>query len=129
MRFKGNKSHSRIPKDSRRIPIFGDPVRGNGEDHGKWYRCWNCGFICNSDRDALGDSQSRDGRVLTDYAQQLDLSAIKPQAMLGGISVVHSVAEYGADETAKGVRNAIMVSSSASSGCPLCGSLNYRGDY
>lgn len=129
MRFKGNKAHSRIPKDSRRIPLYGDPIRGDGQDYGKWYRCWNCGFICNINRDALGDSQSRDGVVHTVYAQQPDPGVTKPQATLGGALGVHSVSEYGADGTAKGVRNAIMVSSSASSGCPFCGSLNWKGDY
>lgn len=129
MRFKGNKAHSRIAKDSRRIQLWGDPIRGDGQDHAKWYRCWNCGFICNIERDALGDSQSGSGVVHKDYAQQPDPGTVKLEATLGGISAVHSISEEGADGTAKGVRNAIMVSSSASSGCPFCSTLNWKGDY
>ena len=129
MRFKGNQAHSRIAKDSRRIQLWGDPIRGDGQDFGKWFRCWNCGFICNSERDALGDSQSRDGRVHKDYAQNPDPGTVQKQATLGGPSNVFVASEQDSGGTAKGVRNAIMVSSSASSGCPLCGSLNWRGDY
>jgi len=36
------------PKRKRTIPLYGE-----GDDKGKWYKCWNCGFPCNIDRDSL----------------------------------------------------------------------------
>lgn len=123
MRFRGNIGRSRIAKDSRRIPIYGDPIAGDGEDAGKWFRCWNCGFVCNAERDALGDSQSRHGGAYADYAQSPD--GVQREAMLGGIASIHMATKMGSTA----IRNAIMVSSSASTGCPMCHSLNWRGDY
>jgi len=58
---------SRIRKESRTIPLYGDADRGNGLDDGRYFRCWNCGFICNIDRDALGGSESRDGISYEDF--------------------------------------------------------------
>lgn len=58
---------SRLRKESRTIPLYGDADRGNGLDDGRYYRCWNCGFVCNIDRDALGDSESRDGLHYEDF--------------------------------------------------------------
>ena len=94
---------SRLPKESKTIPIYGHPERGDGEDNGKYYRCWNCGFVCNVDRDALGDQSSRSGAAYETYAQ---------------------VDEYG---VATG-KTRYKVSES-STGCPLCHSKNWRGDY
>ncbi len=139
-RFKGNLKVSRIPKESRTLAQWGDPIRGDGLDHGKWYRCWHCGFYCNSDRDALGDSQSRSGVVHEDYAQQPDpgynyaqneagIAKDNQQAVLGGSIVAYEVAaENDAAADPKSVRNAIRVSDKGS-GCPFCFSKNWRGDY
>ena len=52
-----------LPKRSRTIPLF-----GTGDDAGKYYRCWNCGFICNAERDTLGDGNSYGGDNHTDFA-------------------------------------------------------------
>ena len=29
-------------------------IRGVKEDTNKYFRCWNCGFVCDSQRDSLG---------------------------------------------------------------------------
>ena len=52
----------KLPKRSRTRPI-----RGKGDDEGKYFRCWNCGFICNKDRDELGDAESNAGDNHLDY--------------------------------------------------------------
>lgn len=41
---------NRLPKFRRTIP-----VKGIEEDQDKYFRCWNCGFICKVGRDALND--------------------------------------------------------------------------
>ena len=30
-------------------------VKGSGEDADRYFRCWNCGFVCDSQRDSLGE--------------------------------------------------------------------------
>jgi len=134
-RFHGNIKQRKIPKESRTLPVYGHPIRGDGLDHAKWYRCWNCGWLCNSDRDALGDSQSRSGVSHKDYAQQPDPGYSYPEGE-AGISKKNQTAVLGDalmagesehDGSPKSVKNAIMVSSPR--GCPLCGTLNWRGDY
>lgn len=123
MRFRGNVAHSKITKDSRRIPVYGDPIRGDGNDYNKWYHCWNCGFLCNVDRNAIGDSQSRDGVVFKDYSQQI--AGGKDTAILGDVLIA---GENDAEGNPKAVKNSLMVSEDTY-GCPFCGTLNWRGDY
>ena len=43
------------PHDAKTIRIPGSSDKGPDDDYGKWYKCWNCGFLCNIDRDPLGD--------------------------------------------------------------------------
>jgi len=134
-RFRGNRSVSRIRKESRTIPVYGSFERGGGEDANKWFRCWNCGFLCNVERDAQGDSQSRSGVVHEDYAQQPDPGYGYPQretnilannqtATVDGL-VASKLDSAGDAAVAK---NAIMVSSN-SRGCPFCHTLNWMGKY
>ena len=57
------RPHKRkLTKRSRTIPVYGE-----GADKGKYFRCWNCGWICNVDRDELGDSDSSSGNDHTDF--------------------------------------------------------------
>ena len=57
-------------KRKRRIPL-----RGSFEDEGKYYRCWNCGFICNIERDAFGEDENLSGLDFTGfYTRCLGLS-------------------------------------------------------
>ena len=94
---------TKLRKDSKTIPLKGHPERGDGLDFGKYYRCWHCGFVCNVERDALGDAQSRSGTV-TELYNQVD--------------------EYG---DANGDQRYKV--SESSTGCPLCHSRNWLGTY
>ena len=134
-RFRANRALSRIRKDSRTIPVDGSYERGGGEDAKKWYRCWNCGFLCNVERDALGDSQSRSGAVYEDYAQQPDPGYGYPQQETNTLSNNQTatvdglvVSELDPAGDAVGTKNAIWVSNK-SRGCPFCHTLNWRGDF
>lgn len=153
-RFKGNKSDRRLRKESRTIPLWGSLERGGGQDHDKWYRCWFCGWTCNDQRDALGDSQSRSGVIHEDYNPTLnvvtrnmgvgasgdtttaiidepDRSIYSSVAVDGKSAVLGNSLVVGEQDSAgdnKGVRHPIRVSEK-SFGCPFCHSLNWRGDY
>ena len=72
---------SRIRKEARTIPLYGNPDRGNGLDDGRYYRCWNCGFICNIDRDKLGGHG--DGISYEDFPVPFDAS-LNSVSRLGG---------------------------------------------
>lgn len=49
----------RLPREKRAISIFGATAYIEGrvvkDQSNKFYRCWNCGFLCNTDRNKLGD--------------------------------------------------------------------------
>lgn len=107
---------NRLPKRSRTIP-----VKGFGEDKGRYFRCWHCGFVCNKDRDALGNSESRSGIT---YGESL-LHAVEPaRCVLGG-----SINHYHTAVSNNGYGLKHQIKPSNVRGCPFCGTLNWRGDY
>jgi len=113
----------KIRHDSKTIPVPGHRDYGDGEDHGKWYRCWNCGFLCNIDREALGGPEDSPG-VITQTFTTLDQY---------GNTTGHCEGTHGADQTACEASGGTWVTTLyepvVESGCPLCGTLNWRGDY
>lgn len=147
------KTHNRLRtrklrKQSRTIPLPGNAVRGNGEDAGKYFRCWHCGFICNVERDDLGDVDSTDGVSYTIHAQMYstDVGTTpggNPYGHPGGeihgcnypdallkmcvLGHGHIVLKNGADGDPLGIYQ--NWTPDVTSGCPLCGCRNWRGDY
>ena len=124
------RPHKRkLIKRSRTLPVYGE-----GDDEGKYFRCWNCGFICKVGRDELGDSDSSAGDEHTDYHQTHHCStydlpdAASRYATLGGDTGHYQVAQLkGIDGNPVTIRHDF--TSDISSGCPFCGTKNYRGDY
>lgn len=126
---------SRHSRQLRQRRIRGDkrpfPLPGIGEDEGLYYRCWVCGFRVKSDRDELGDEQSRSGIVHEDH----HLTAFgargngDPHSVMSKLSGFSSFGrtmialEIGADGTAKTIRHSHFVTGS---GCPFCHSKNWR---
>jgi rubrerythrin len=41
-------SERKLPRQKRSLPIYGER-----EDANKYWHCWNCGFVCNIQRDTL----------------------------------------------------------------------------
>ena len=121
------RAHKRsLKKRSRTLPIY-----GKGADAGKYFHCWNCGFVCDKDRDELGDSSSKGG---DGHLDALDLIVNVPggntanHAVLGGsIGHYHVAALVGPDSIPVLVEHTFK--SDVSRGCPHCGSTNWRGDY
>ena len=112
-----------IEKRSRTIPLKGNPVRGDGEDSGKYYKCWNCGWICNLDRDALGDSESEANITPTVYTQ-LDQYGSEVYHCFGSAGSTQAICEAAGGEWTSTRYKPVV-----NSGCPMCGSPNWRGDY
>jgi hypothetical protein len=92
----------RLKRESKTIPIPGHKDYGDGEDDGRYFHCWYCGFVCNKERDELGGPEDRANVRSQPYSQ---------------------VDQYG--DSAGTTRYEPVVDT----GCPLCGSLNWRGDY
>lgn len=101
----------------------GNSIRGDGEDAGKYYKCWNCGFTCNVDRDALGDSESEANITPTAYTQVDQYGDTKYHCQ-GAAGATQTICE-----AAGGTWSATRYQPEGSGGCPLCHSPNYRGDY
>jgi len=123
---------SRIRRQARTIPLYGDPERGNGLDDGVWYRCWNCGFINSTDRNSLGGPESGDGIVVQDFAVPvhgaetgIPYSGI---ARLGGVLAPVTIA-LGVDELGETQPIEEHHLPVVTGGCSFCGSLNWKGDY
>ena len=109
----------RIPKQSRTLPL-----RSEGEDDGKYYRCWNCGFICKDGRDSLGDDNTPDGTVLTDSLNAVTGRPYNAHSIEISRVTVLPIAQ--SDGTAREVTHRFAVSGN---GCPLCHTQNWKGDY
>lgn len=126
---RGKVSH-RPRRRSRRIPI-----RGYNADTGRYFRCWNCGFICNKDRDLLGDNDSQPGTVYTVYTPPADATIAGSGDPLAVISVMDSISSMGVSLATDTDGSSITATTSpilydiSGTGCPFCHSLNWRGDY
>ena len=121
------RAHRRkLKKESRTLPIF-----GRGDDEGKYFHCWYCHFVCDKDRDELGDSATKGGDGHLDALSpvvNVPGGNTSNQAVLGGSTGhYHAAARIGPDSNPTEVRH--NYKSDVSRGCPMCGSTNYRGDY
>ena len=121
------RERSRKPRgDSRTIPI-----RGYGDDDGKYFTCWYCGFTCNKDRDKLGGLGSKDG--LNHEAVSRTAPGAEPGEHLSALAVLdgdlnHFETTLKADSSGNGIPP-VVVFTTTGTGCPLCHSHNWRGDF
>jgi hypothetical protein len=133
MQYKAQRHSRKLRNKSRAIPLKGNKVRANGEDDGKYYRCWNCGFICDVTRDSIGGSQSGSGDNHEDfYGPALGVKDATDKfnsliTLRGASRLSHVLLENGSDGDPKEIRHDF--TSVVTGGCPLCGTYNYKGDY
>jgi hypothetical protein len=107
---------TRLPKRKKTIR-----VPGSFEDKNKYLRCWNCGFIVNTERD-LGSSD-RDGNYCEDFAvegQAVSGNGVDPILGMETLDGVGIVLENGADGDPITDYYTPRVPK-VSHGCPLCG--------
>jgi hypothetical protein len=58
---------TKLPRERKTIRLkAGDKGTGREQiDHGRYFRCWHCGFICDIERDEL--SEGRNGSSVSNY--------------------------------------------------------------
>ena len=113
-------SQKRLRKQKKTIRLYGE-----NEDAGKYYRCWNCGFICNIDRDSLGDG---DGLTHTDfyissYGSHDSSSPLNAFVVLDGINEGHVLLKSMADSSTEPIYHELQT---GGNGCPSCHTLNWK---
>lgn len=97
------------------------------------YRCWFCGFICNENRDVLGDAESINQITYGDaqtpqHPDDGTLEGLSSVTVLGGALNSFVSMEYAADGSSlKGIVHDNY--RTATTGCPFCGTLNWKGQY
>lgn len=120
----------KLKKESRTIPLIGSGV-GEADESGQFYKCWNCGWVCDVERDELGGSDDTVGLAIENYSVTSypgSPGELTGQAVLGGdIEHFQVTLEVDADGVPLEIEEhwrAVSVS-----GCPMCGCRNWRGDY
>ena len=120
-----------LPHEKKTINFWGAESPGGGwssgpDQSGVMFQCWNCGFICNTKRDELGDGV---GYVVTDEARikfhRLGTGDIKD------ISLSIGAYQSGArlmllDASGNPVTVNHNFTQKVFAGCPHCGSKNYK---
>lgn len=113
---------TRIPKEAKALP-----KKARGEENGKLFECWNCGFTCNTDRD--DDSRSTAGDNHTDSRSPalgyVENGVEDRMITLDEFSFYHTLLAKTADGTAATVVHDHLTN--VTKGCPFCGTTNYRG--
>lgn len=130
----------RLPREKRTISIFGATSYIDGQvvkdQSGRFYKCWNCGFVCNTDRDKLGDGE---GFYVTDvpdypfvynqgassYEHPCDPNTARWDTTISvdTITTPHMMKLDSQGNPVTVIHNNISI---ITSGCPHCGCKNYR---
>lgn len=135
MRFLNPTHRTTIHHRARTIP-----VPGLGDDNGRFFKCWACGFECDRDQDNLGGPKDRNGVVLESYTvkypntdaaltgtEGLSADGQTPLQLVGDSGGVDTVGmAIGPDGTAD-TNQFYHLAPVVESGCPLCGSRNWLG--
>lgn len=112
---------NRLPRFRKTIP-----VKGTAEDQGKYFRCWNCGFVCKDGRDALGD-----GPVgITPSVSDPDPADCRPtpgdpRSVMIDFNPSFCLMELDAAGAYKEIY--VPRAATVTSGCPMCGIKTWKG--
>jgi hypothetical protein len=112
----------------QRNPARTIPIPGYGDDAGRWFRCWNCGFICDSERDLIDPTGQRGVEVVEYSLTSAESRLIEPgvYAHAGGPFVVGVTMRLDSDGSYTAPNR--LYRRSVTGGCPSCGIKNWRGD-
>ena len=109
----------------KHIPLAGDshsmPYKRRGDE--SLWKCWNCGFICDEDRDDSSGSKAGDNHLVN------ALPACGGTGLDGMIIPIEIGTECRLmEQDADGdVTIHHIYSTNVTKGCPFCGSTNYKG--
>ena len=92
------------------------PIPGEWDDEGKWFRCQVCGFVCELGKTELGEGSG------VDHTRYYKDESLFDEA---GIAIVGGEILDEAGLTIQ-VENLDVWQSDISTGCPLCGSKNWK---
>ena len=145
MRFSGRRDSRRTSARIRTLP-----VRGKGDDAGRFYRCSNCGFVCDLDRDRLEGENAKAGNdtqiVITasdpangiplDYVAGLEFPFVFGShfgrmqragvaVLSGDLNFFHTAMEEAPDGDPQPIYHAM--EPEVRYGCPFCGTTNWKG--
>ena len=116
-------SQKSAPRRKRALQLVGE-----FEDSGKWYRCWNCGFINNIDRNQVADSFTGG-----DNSQVQEYDGLTPTAFGTGDPRYAMLAlGFGSirlmqlDASGAVMTPQVSRSTKITGGCSFCGCLNYK---
>ena len=109
-RYNETRSN-RVPHQKRTIKLA-----GSGDDDGKWYRCWYCGFINNIDRNVTG---SGEGLSYSVGVIDNDIKGNATKSFMIGNSGTSVILKDGFSERHN-------IGAYSVSGCSFCGCKNYR---
>lgn len=139
--------------NSRTLPVRSrdNYTESNGVDDrgdtGKYFRCWNCGFVCNSDRDELGDKDSKaavstqiyDQKYSSDNENTTDGSTRQIGSPIHGdndgvpllkmLTLRSGHVIHKKDAAGDNVKIRHNWEPKVTGGCPFCGTRNWRGDH
>ncbi len=109
-----------IPKLKRPHPLWG------ADDHsGRFFKCWVCGFICDSERDKVGDGVGYHSRVVVDPGTFVSGAGdIKDTILSVDNDTIIHLSAIGSDGTP--IPTVHNFSYEIFEGCRNCGSKNYR---
>ena len=119
----------KLRKESKRIPIHGSSERGDGRDSGRYFECWHCGFICDAERDFLGGPEDSARVTPVSYNQVGEDTTTAAYHCQGALASTSPTVDQTACEAAGGTWSRVRYKPEVESGCPFCGTPNWRGDY
>lgn len=109
---EGRFGSTRIRKEKRSIP-----VPGQGTDEGRYFKCWNCGFVCDIQKNALDTGRAGNSHTpatLTPGRYVGDAASVKFR--VGRPIILRELDSIG-NQKAIYIQRSVTVSS----GCPFCG--------
>ena len=108
---------TRLPRQARSIPY-----KSRGDE--KLFKCWNCGFICNEDRDDSSGLEAGDSHTVSTLpafgGTGLDGMIIPTE--IGKECVLMELDAEGNNKTISHIYTSVITK-----GCPQCGTTNYKG--
>lgn len=123
------RQSKRIAGDARSIPLHGDPDRGDGRDANRYYRCWNCGFICDVERDSQIGHPSGEDYLESIQASDPNANSARNEPNLSMLEDSLENCQIGLKLTQDGTAETVAhtFESVIKAGCPLCGTTSWKG--